>query len=44
MTGVSGGEKALAFNAGLEIGPSVYAYNTTNGAGLYWNCLPFRQN
>ena len=41
MTGVSGGEKA--FNAGLEIGPSVYAYNTTNDAGLYWNCLPFRQ-
>jgi hypothetical protein len=42
MTGVSGGE--TAFNAGLEIGPSVYAYNTTNGAGLYWNCLPFSQN
>jgi hypothetical protein len=41
MTGVSGGE--MAFNAGLEIGPSVYAYNTTSGAGLYWNCLPFSQ-
>jgi hypothetical protein len=41
MTGVSGGE--TAFNAGLEMGPSLYAYNTTNDAGLYWNCLPFAQ-
>jgi hypothetical protein len=41
MTGVSGGESA--FNAGLEIGSSVYAYNTTSDAGLYWNCLRFAQ-